>query len=443
MNEMFLDNLKAVDLYNQTVVIGVSTGVDSMALLNMYYQIKDHYRLKIVCAHVNHKKRIQYEEEEKYIIDYCHKKDIPIEVLHLNLDLICDNFQSEARSKRYEFYLDVAKKHNAKYISLAHHALDNMETILMRLSRGSSLRGYAGMAIITDYRGKKILRPLLTYTKDELYEYAKTNNIKYFEDESNQSDDYTRNRYRKHIIKEILNESSNAYLKYLEFSQVLLDANSCLNRYRDEFINQKITYNNEGLEFSIIEFNKLDPYLQTEVLFEILKDLDLSKTNIEEILKIINSEKANVISDIRNIKSIVKEYDKITILNHLYQKEEIDVIIDKEGIYQVNDIMKIFVEKKESNYITNNDELWYNTNMFPCHMRTRRDGDRIYLNGSYKKVKDLLIDKKVGVLSRDKVLVLENNLHEIVWVVGYAKSAHLLKDDGDSYLIKIQRGDLK
>ena len=76
-------------------------------------------------------------------------------------------------------------------------------------------------------------------------------------------------------------------------------------------------------------------------------------------------------------------------------------------------------------------------------MRTRRDGDRIYLKGGYKKVKDLLIDKKVGVLSRDKVLVLENNLHEIVWVVGYAKSAHLLKDDGDSYLIKIQRGDLK
>ena len=86
MNEMFLDNLKAVDLYNQTVVIGVSTGVDSMTLLNMYYQVKDQYRLKIVCAHVNHKKRIQSEEEEKYIIDYCHKKDIPIEVLHLILD---------------------------------------------------------------------------------------------------------------------------------------------------------------------------------------------------------------------------------------------------------------------------------------------------------------------------------------------------------------------
>ena len=108
--------------------------------------------------------------------------------------------ESILRNFRYEFFEEVLKKHQAHYLVLAHHQDDQLETILMKWSRGSTLEGLSGMKEIRQVKGMTILRPFLSLSKKELYQEAETHQVPYLEDESNESDNYTRNRYRHHVL---------------------------------------------------------------------------------------------------------------------------------------------------------------------------------------------------------------------------------------------------
>lgn len=438
MENFLLNNLN-IPLENKTIIVAVSTGVDSMVLLYSFLEMRKQYNLNLIVAHINHGKRVASTEEELFLKQFCLDNELIFEVLHLDPHQFDnDNFQKAAREKRYEFFLKLMVKYNGDYLGLAHHANDNMETILMRMIRGSSLDGYAGMRIISQYKGYTIIRPFLTKLKSDLIAYAKENNIKYFEDESNSQSMYTRNRVRKSIIPEILNESSEAYLKFYEFSSNLHQASDCINVFRDSFIKEHIEETEEYQSFKISEFNKNPQYLKLEILFEILKSYNLSKNNVLELLKIIDSPKPNIISDIKNELSVIKEYDKFMVLKEKPEIYDVDILITQEGVYHLNDTIDIIVTKKVSNLITNSNELWYNTSMLPLRVRSRRDGDKIKLSNGYKKVKDLLIDLKVGILDRQRALLLVNRDDEVLAVFGYAKSAILKASKNNNIIIKIQ-----
>ena len=178
-----------------TIVIGCSTGPDSMALLDMLIKLREKYGLQIICAHVNHKLRKQSEIEEEFIKDYCNKKNVLVEVMAIE-KYGDDNFHNEARNIRYNFFEKLVKKYNANYLMTAHHGDDLIETVLMRITRGSNLEGYSWIHKIVEMEGYKIVRPLIYYTKKELEEYDLKNNVTYFVDDSNMKMKYTRNRYR-------------------------------------------------------------------------------------------------------------------------------------------------------------------------------------------------------------------------------------------------------
>ena len=186
----------------EKIVVALSGGVDSSVLFDVLNKLG----YEIIVAHVNHKKRIESDMEEEKIIEFCKNNSTPYEILHL--DKIDKNFEAKAHNKRYEFFINVAKKYNAKYIATAHHADDNCETILMNIMSGSNLYGYGGISKDLEIDGIHIIRPLLLLSKDEIKEYAKTNNIIYYEDYTNALDDYTRNRIRHHIIPVLKKECS-------------------------------------------------------------------------------------------------------------------------------------------------------------------------------------------------------------------------------------------
>ena len=162
-------------LENKKVLIAVSTGVDSMVLLDL--AMKTLKKENIGIAHVNHKKRLESENEEKFIIDFAKQNDIPIYVHHLEQSND-ENFQSYARNARYEFFNDLSLKYNYEYVLLAHHADDNLETIIMRFLKSSSLKGYSGIEKETTYKNIKVYRPLLEISKEFILSYAKKNKIK-------------------------------------------------------------------------------------------------------------------------------------------------------------------------------------------------------------------------------------------------------------------------
>ena len=156
-----------LDLANKTIVIAVSTGVDSMALFHAFLSLKEKYNLRLEVAHVNHMVRCESMLEEEYIKNYCMQNNIGFHLMHLKLNPSL-NFQSYARSERYKFFDEVVKKTNAEYLALAHHAIDNMETILMRILRGSSLKGYAGIREVVNKENYLIIRPFLNILKNDI-----------------------------------------------------------------------------------------------------------------------------------------------------------------------------------------------------------------------------------------------------------------------------------
>ena len=193
---------KAIDkikeqLNNKTIVLACSTGIDSMVLLNLLLNYTKNS--KIIISHINHQKRTQSTLEEEYIKKYCLEKGLKcyVKVLPHYEE---SNFQEWARDQRYQFFDEIMEKENADYLITAHHADDNLETIIMRLLKSSSLKGYAGIEELTKKENYYIFRPLLENSKKEIMEYAVKNNIFYYQDDSNYSDDYTRNRIRKYII---------------------------------------------------------------------------------------------------------------------------------------------------------------------------------------------------------------------------------------------------
>ena len=153
-----------------TIVVGVSGGPDSMALLYILNEFKNKMDLNIICAHVNHNKRKESEQEKIDLENYCKKNNITFEYIKVT-NWGDDNFHNEARSKRYNYFGNIVKKYGAKYLLTAHHGDDLIETILMRIVRGSTLRGYSGFSKIVKFEDYTILRPLINVTKDEIFEY--------------------------------------------------------------------------------------------------------------------------------------------------------------------------------------------------------------------------------------------------------------------------------
>ena len=222
MNEVynFIDNL---DIYNKTVVLAISGGPDSMFLLDVFLKIKEKYSLKIVASHVHHNIRTESDFEAKKVEEVCKLNNIIFEYMKIE-KYPNDKFSEEsARKIRYDFFEQVLKKYKSDILFTAHHGDDLIETILMKIIRGSSINGYAGFKMISKRKGYIIARPLIFLSKDYILNYLDKNKIWYAIDMSNNSQEYRRNRIRKNILPELKKENNNIHLKFLEYNRKITE----------------------------------------------------------------------------------------------------------------------------------------------------------------------------------------------------------------------------
>ena len=434
-----------LEYQNKKFVLAVSTGVDSSVLLDLFLKFREQYNIDISVAHVNHHRREQSNEEQKYINFFCLNNNIKLFVKELHFE-DSSNFQSIARNFRYEFFDEVMKEVNGDYLVLAHHGDDNLETVLMRIMRGSSLAGYGGIReVYSKNNTYKIIRPLLGISKDEIINYQVQENIKYYEDESNTQKDYARNRVRIDIIPMMKEECPELIDKINEYSKIILEAAEIVNEKRDVFINeyvQKICKGTNKISIKINR-NKLleeSSFMQVEILFELVKKYNLSKSNIEELLKVIKSDKKNYKVYFKGLFDFIIAYDDIFINDfHEEENEEINIQIEKTGIYKVNDNYQLIVTEKDDNFLPSSDDLWYNIVSLPVTVRTRKPGDKISLKIGEKKIKDILIDMKIPQNKRDKVLLVEKNIDKpvILSILGLKKSKYLTNIDDCDIIIRL------
>lgn len=418
-----VDNFKFNN--NDVIIIGCSSGPDSMALVDMVNKLKDKYNLKLIIAHVNYNVRKESIEEENYIRDYCQKNNLIFEFLNIT-EYGDDNFENEARRIRYKFFGKLAKQYKAKYVMTAHHADDLMETILMKLVRGSNLNGYAGFKSVVQRNGYKVVRPLISYTKDELIKYNEDNNVKYYIDKTNSDPFYTRNRYRKYVLPFLKEENKDVHKKFLKFSNTILEASNYINKMVDISLDK--CYENNRLDIN--KFKLEDKFIQKEMLYRLLSEhyqddlILVSDKHIDLILDLIYSKKANNMVLLPNNITFIKKYDYIEIIDNS------DLEVD-DYYYEFNDSIMLSNGKKiemvSSCDDTSNNIIRLNSKeiKLPIIVRNRRNGDKIKiknLNGS-KKIKDIFIDEKIDINDRDKWPIVCDSDGTILWVPGVKKSS--------------------
>lgn len=399
-------------LHNETIVVAVSTGIDSMVLLDLVQKLTS---VKVIVAHVNHHKRAQSDIEEAFIKDFCKQNNIKCYIEELHFETT-QNFQEVARNKRYEFFKNVVKLENAKYLLTAHHATDNLETILIRLIKSSSHKGYAGIEKLQNFQDFSIYRPLLDVSKQEIENYQAKYNLKYFNDDSNDQDDYLRNRIRHNIIPKMEKENPMLYKAISIYQEHILETNKILFEKINTFIKDQVFVQNNIISFKQTSFLEYSNYLQQQILFEILKKYNLSKTLIEELLDQIKSNKNTIVNHISKELTMVKEYGFIK-FGKLSKLEPFSITIKEEGTYKLPNNDSLRVEKNICYFETENTNLCYNIKDLPITIRTRIDGDKILLNNKLKNLSDYLTNEKISHFKRDNLLVVTNNLNQVIHIV--------------------------
>lgn len=407
------------NLRDQKVVLACSTGVDSMVLFDLLRKVKDSN--DIIIAHVNHQKREESKIEEKFIDEFAKASKIKCYIKQLpHYD--GNNFQSWARDLRYEFFLDVATKENASILLLAHHADDNLETILLRLMRNSSLEGYGGIRKYSKYHSIDIYRPMLSLAKDDILEYAKNNSLKYFDDSSNSEDDYARNRIRHHVVP-ILKKENPSLLKAVQnYSTTLHEASDFIENYETNFIKRQELVNNSNEFFTKVNLKELlseNEFLQEQILFRLLKRFSLSKECIKDIIKQIKSNKDKIVKKINEELLMIKEYGYVIFTKESLEDKQFFLKIDTLGIYNLPNNQSLEVKKNICYFNTSKGLLWYNIEDMPLIVRTRIDGDKIKTKYGTISISNYLTNKKVPYLQRKQILLLCNNENKPLAILGY------------------------
>lgn len=413
-----IDFLKSKLQNGNSVVIACSGGPDSMCLLSLACELKKEKDLKIICAHVNHNLREESIKEKELVENYCKCQNVIFEYYEIE-DFKSEKFNEQKGHKlRYEFFRRIYKKYNANYLFTAHHGDDLIETILMRITRGSNLRGYAGFLCEAKSKGINILRPLIYVTKEEIEDYNKKNNVPFMIDNSNYNDEHTRNRYRKEVLPFLKQEEKNIHNKYIKFSNELNEYYKFVKTYID---NLEVINNNE---LDISKLKHESNFIKRKAVEELIKNiqenewLDISDAQLGAIIELFEGTNRSI--DLNNGFKAIKNYEKIIICKDIIN-EPFTYIFDKV-IETPNWILKTIVATDDDS----NNVIRINTEeiKMPLIVRTRQSGDKMEVKNMIgsKKVKDIFIDEKVDVRKRDIIPVITDSENNILWVAGIKKS---------------------
>lgn len=371
---------------HQKILVAVSGGKDSMCLLECLLATKDKLQIEIGIAHVNYGLRVEAVHEEQYLKKVANQHQIPF----FSTSYHWKEFSEEkGRDFRYSFFEEIMKKKHYTGLVTAHHADDQAETIFMRILRGSRLQHLTGIQMVQSFGTGQLIRPLLHFKKSELKAEI------YFEDSTNQSDNYLRNRVRNTYIPFLTKENpqfSNHLIQLGQESSYLYQA------VRD------LTMDIEPTD--VVNFKKQSlavQYFLLQLYLEAFPDLQLSKEQFEEILNIIRT-KANYQHSLKNGYYFLKDYEKFSITKILPKTdvELEDYVIKSNGIFEYGNFQFSFNQE-----LPNATQVIFVKKGAPVFLRKRKSGDRILLRGLNKKVSRYYIDEKIPIEKRNQALIIE------------------------------------
>jgi len=390
------------------VLIGCSGGVDSMVLLDCMYRLKDEYNLDITVAHLNHMLRPEADDDEKFVIEMCKRYNIKcitrkVDITKLKKEKKLSE-EEAGRSARYSFFYEIAQKLCIDRILLGHNKNDVVETFFLNLFRGSSLEGLASIPPVRDI----IARPLINISREEIEEFARVNNIPFVVDKTNYSLKYKRNIVRNEIlplIKERFGESVVSTI--FRTIEVIREENDQIEELAHNFFQECVQKEDFYYILNIEKAKNLPVFLQRRIIKMILECFNSSISydmlkEIEELFS-LSSGKKKVYKDL-----IIEKQNNSLVF---YKKTEessfcFEICLGKEHqIFYKNFKFNI----KTTHQIENQKSIYVDAQQIAenkIFLRTRKDGDFIYLKAGKKKLKEWFIDKKLPRRWRDSVLLL-------------------------------------
>lgn len=285
------------------VVLGVSGGPDSIAMLNILSKIRQNGLLdfEIFVAHVNHGLRENAKLDEAFVEDFCKKMKVRCFVKQAHVAEIAKRekrgLEETGRKVRYDFFDEIQQKVGANKIGIAHNQNDQAETILMNILRGTGIKGLVGI----EKKNGKYIRPLLETQRFEIEAYLKEENMEARQDESNNDNAFTRNKIRNVVLPYLEKEFNPSVVGALERL-------SKLAKEQEEFLEKQIAqvYDeiciSENLPNEIIlnirEFNKQEKLMQKRIILYAIEKLfgstkGIEKVHIEDVIKLCNNNIGN------------------------------------------------------------------------------------------------------------------------------------------------------
>jgi tRNA(Ile)-lysidine synthase len=434
----FISFINKENLFSEkdTLLLAVSGGVDSVALCELCHQAGYHFTI----AHCNFKLREEESERDKNFVQQLAKKyNVPFLLKEFDTEKYAGekklSIQEAARELRYDWFSELIKKGEAKFLVTAHHLDDNIETMTMHFFRGTGINGLRGMLP----KQAHIVRPLLFARKQELKDFAAQHQLEFVEDSSNAQDKYTRNYFRNQLLPQAQQAfprvEQNLEHNLYRFAEVETLYKQAVQQHKKKLLEQK------GAEthISVLKLKKAVP-LHT-IAFEIIKDFGFSPQQTTEVIALLDSESGKYIQSATH--RILKNRNWL-IISLIQTQQPQTILIEEPGAaidFERGQLRLQAIPAKDIAISNNHFTACLDSKeiRFPLLLRKWKQGDYFYPLGMRKKKKlaRFFIDQKLSLADKEKTWVLETD-KKIIWVVGMRIDDRFRITDSTKSVLKIE-----
>lgn len=416
--EKFKEYIKQQNLFQpkDKLLLAVSGGADSVVLCELCklagYQF--------VMAHCNFQLRgAESERDESFVRGLGQKYETEVLVKKFETEKYAtDNklsIQVAARALRYAWFQEIAADRSLSFILTAHHANDNIETLLMNFFKGTGINGLHGILP----KQANLIRPLLFAKKEELNQFTKARGLNFVEDSSNASDKYTRNYFRNQLIpdlQKVFPQVEDNLLNNIErFREIEILYQQSVDLHKKKLMEQK----GKEIHIPVLKLLKTTPLLT--IVYEIIKDYGFTAHQTNEVVALLKSETGKYIQSathriLKNRNWLIIAPNENTEAENILIKEKEKQIEFQQGVIDIELLTTTNHQPQTSNLVAqlNAAEI-----KFPLLLRKWKPGDYFYPLGMQKKKKlsRFFTDQKLSLTQKEKTWVIETD-KKIIWVIG-------------------------
>ncbi|MDO4289425.1 MAG: tRNA lysidine(34) synthetase TilS [Eubacterium sp.] len=440
------------------VLIGVSGGADSLALLYFLHSISQRLCISVAAAHLHHGLRgAAADGDAEFVKDFCLARDIPFYLKAADVSAQAQlggrGLEEAGREARRAFFAELAAKHGFSKVALAHHQDDQAETVLMRLIRGTGVKGAGGMAPLSTEGSMTIVRPFLCVGKADICAYCDARGLAYRTDATNFEAVATRNKLRLSVMPALEAINPGVKARLCDFSELARGYEDFLEAQVDQAAEALLHREGEGLWVEAAALLPLHPLLQRALLRRCILTIkgslkEVAYNHIEKPLALLRSQKTVWEAEVPGGLRLRRSYDLLWIekkrpggkkrgFGDYPLPQEGRVYFAREGLLLE---MRVFLINNLKE-LKNSDEKYFDCGKIKgrLHLRGRKTGDYFYAKGMQgrKKLKDFFIDTKTDREIRDSLPLLACG-SEILWSPGRLYNAAYTPDDTTRKILAVR-----